>query len=240
MSILFYLIASRSPPGQDCRRQAMKEQMVEKMKYSRRALWKRTATNMPEESEHSYSESKGKHLWKDGGTNRCMAGGRKGRTKAWKEEGSDPRSERKGAEKSNIDPRIYLKRVPKSTKIVPKSTQKAPKTKIRQTKIWINLVKIILDPPWVAISRLSTRSYGALLGPKIEPNSLKKLRKRIQNHSKMEPKMVQNRTRKGGQEEIRKSVKTNTTRWFQNRRKIDQNLCENASKLECSFEGDFF
>ena len=45
-----YLIASRSPPGQDCRRQAMKEQMVEKMKYSRRALWKRTATNMPEES----------------------------------------------------------------------------------------------------------------------------------------------------------------------------------------------
>ena len=53
---LIYLIASRSPPGQDCRRQAMKEQMVEKMKYSRRALWKRTATNMPEESEHSYSK----------------------------------------------------------------------------------------------------------------------------------------------------------------------------------------
>ena len=51
-----YLIASRSPPGQDCRRQARKEQIVEKMKYSRRALWKRTATNMPEESEHSYSE----------------------------------------------------------------------------------------------------------------------------------------------------------------------------------------
>ena len=53
---LNYLIASRSPPGQDCRRQAMKEQMDEKMKYSRRALWKRTATNMPEESEHSYSK----------------------------------------------------------------------------------------------------------------------------------------------------------------------------------------
>ena len=51
-----YLMASRSPPGQDCRRQAMKEQMDEKMKYSRRALWKRTATNMPEESEHSYSK----------------------------------------------------------------------------------------------------------------------------------------------------------------------------------------
>ena len=51
-----YLIASRSPPGQDCRRQAMKEQMDKDMKYSRRALWKRTATNMPEESEHSYSK----------------------------------------------------------------------------------------------------------------------------------------------------------------------------------------
>ena len=32
------------------------EQIDEKMKYSRRALWKRTATNMPEESEHSYSK----------------------------------------------------------------------------------------------------------------------------------------------------------------------------------------
>ena len=51
------------------------------------------------------------------------------------------------AEKSNIDPRIYLKRVPKSIKIVPKSTQKAPKTKIRQTKNQSNLVKMILDTP---------------------------------------------------------------------------------------------
>ena len=76
-----------------------------------------------------------------------MAGGRKGRTKAWKEEGSDPRSERKGAEKSNIDPKICRKRVPESTKIVPKSTQKGPKTKIRQTKNQSNLVKMILDPP---------------------------------------------------------------------------------------------
>ena len=56
MNFGFHLIASRSPPGQDCMRQAMKEQMDGKMKYSRRALWKRTATNMPEESEHSYSK----------------------------------------------------------------------------------------------------------------------------------------------------------------------------------------
>ena len=57
LSVIFlYLIASRSPPGQDYRRQAIKEQMDEKMKYSRRALWKRTATSMPEESEHSYSK----------------------------------------------------------------------------------------------------------------------------------------------------------------------------------------
>ena len=93
------------------------------------------------------TRDKGKHLWKDGGTNRCMAGGRKGRTKAWKEEGSDPRSERKGAEKSNIDPRIYIKRVPKSTKLVPKSTQKGPKTKPRETKNHSNVFKMILDPP---------------------------------------------------------------------------------------------
>ena len=75
---------------------------------------------------------------------------------SWRKEGKNesvkrrrerPTSERKGAEKSNIDPRIYLKRVPKSIKIVPKSTQKAPKTKIRQTKNQSNLVKMILDPP---------------------------------------------------------------------------------------------
>ena len=93
------------------------------------------------------TRDKGKHLWKDGGTNRCMAGGRKGRTKAWKEEGSDPRSERKGAEKSNIDPKICWKRVPESTKIVQKSTQKGPKKKPRETKNHSNVFKMILDPP---------------------------------------------------------------------------------------------
>ena len=76
-----------------------------------------------------------------------MAGGRKGRTNARKEEGSAPRSERKGAEKSNIDPRIYLKRVPTSAKIVSKSTQKDPKKKPRETKNHSNVFKMILDPP---------------------------------------------------------------------------------------------
>ena len=81
------------------------------------------------------------------GPNRCMAGWRKGRTKAWKEEGSDPRSERKGAEKSNIDPKICWKRVPESAKIVQKSTQKGPKKKPRETKNHSNVFKMILDPP---------------------------------------------------------------------------------------------
>ena len=81
------------------------------------------------------------------GPNRCMAGWRKGRTQAWKKEGSDPRSERKGAEKSNIDPKICWKRVPESTKIVQKSTQKGPKKKPRETKNHSNVFKMILDPP---------------------------------------------------------------------------------------------
>ena len=92
------------------------------------------------------SRDEGKNVWKDEGKNRYMDVGRKGRTKGWKEEGIDPTSERKGPEQSNIDPRIYKKRVPKSTKMVPKSTQKGPKTKPRQTKNQSNVFKTILDP----------------------------------------------------------------------------------------------
>ena len=61
----------------------------------------------------------------------------------------------KGAEKSNIDPRIYFKMVPKSTKI--KS----------------NLVKMILDPLGGDFPAIVLQP-GAILGAKIEPNSLKK------------------------------------------------------------------
>ena len=92
------------------------------------------------------SRDEGKNVWKDEGKNRYMDVGRKGRTKGWKEKGIDPTSERKGPEQSNIDPRIYKKRVPKSTKMVPKSTQKGPKTKPRQTKNQSNVFKTILDP----------------------------------------------------------------------------------------------
>ena len=159
-----------------------------------------------------------------------MAGGRKGRTKAWKEEGSDPRSERKGAEKSNIDPKICRKRVPESTKIVPKSTQKGPKTKIRQTKNQSNLVKMILDPAgWrfsgylPAVMELSWVPKSSQIRKKTDAKNRwffdrswkrKKWEKGVQNHSKMEPKMVQNRAQKERQDENGKSVKTNNTLWF--------------------------
>ena len=72
---------------------------------------------------------------------------------------------------------------------------------------------------------------GSLLEPKIEakcekkrdaknrrffyrPWKPKKSEKGAQNHSKMEPKMVQNRTQKEAQEENGKSVKTNNTTRF--------------------------
>ena len=62
--------------------------------------------------------------------------------------------------------------------------------------------------------------------------------------------MVQNRSQKEAQEENGKSVKTNNTTRFQldfccpRRSKIEgrikKNLFENASELECTFEGIFF
>ena len=116
------------------------------------------------------SRDEGKNVWKDEGKNRYMDVGRKGRKKGWKEEGIDPTSERKGPEQSNIDPRIYKKRVPKSTKMVPKSTQKGPKTKPRQTKNQSNVFKTILDPsggrfsgyPFVVREPFGTQNRGKI------------------------------------------------------------------------------
>ena len=97
-----------------------------------------------------------------------MHGWRKeGKNESVKEEGSDPRSERKGAEKSNIDPKICWTRVPESIKIDPKGSQNEDKT----DKKWKQPRQDDLGPPWVAIFQLSGRSYGAFLDLKIQPNS---------------------------------------------------------------------
>ena len=159
-----------------------------------------------------------------------MAGGRKGRTKAWKEEGSDPRSELKGAEKSNIDPKICWKRVPESIKIVQKSTQKGPKKKPRDTQKSQQRLQDDLGPPWGAISRLSWPGQVPSWVPKSSQIrkktdaknrwffdrswKRKKWEKGVQNHSKIESKMVENRAHKERQDENGKSVKTNNTLWF--------------------------
>ena len=176
------------------------------------------------------SRDEGNNVWKDEGKNRYMDVGRKGKTKVWKEEGIDPTSERKGPEQSNIDPRIYKKRVPKSTKMVPKSTQKGPKTKPRQTKNQSNVFKTILDPSGGRFSGyplVVRECFGAQNRGKIRKKTdaknrwffdrswkRKKLEKGSQNHSKMEAKMVQNRSQKEAQEENGKSVKTNNTTRF--------------------------
>ena len=99
-----------------------------------------------DEGRNEGSRDEGRNVWKEEGENRYMDVGRKGRTKAWKEGGIDPTSERKGPEQSNIDPRIYKKREPKSTKMVLKSAQKGPKTKPRETKNQSSVFKTILDP----------------------------------------------------------------------------------------------
>ena len=73
-------------------------------------------------------------------------------TKGWREQC------RKGAETSNIDPKIYRKRVPKLTKTVPKSTQKGPKTKSRHTRNQSKVFKMILDSPGGRFSRYGGRA----------------------------------------------------------------------------------
>ena len=183
-----------------------------------------------DEGRNEGSRDEGRNVWKEEGENRYMDVGRKGRTKAWKEGGIDPTSERKGAEKSNIDPRIYKKRVPKSTKMVPKSTQKGPKTKPRQTTNQSNVFKTILDPSGGRFPGYRTvvrEPFGVQNRGKIRkktdakdrwffdrPWKPNKLEKGSQNHSKMKPKLVQHRTQKEAQEKNGKSVKTNNTTRF--------------------------
>ena len=87
-----------------------------------------------------------------------------------------------------------------------------------------------LGPPWGAISRLSCPGQVPSWVPKSSQIrkktdaknrwffdrswKRKKWEKGVQNHSKMMPKMVQNRPQKERQEENGKSVKTNNTLWF--------------------------
>ena len=70
-----------------------------------------------------------------------------------------------------------------------------------------------------------------------------------QNHSKIDPKMLQNRLQKGAEAKHRKSVKTNNTPSFlvhfcyPRASKIQQNSLksgvENEIKIKCDFEVDF-
>ena len=112
------------------------------------------------------------------------------------------------------------------TKIDPKGSQNEDKTdkKSKQRR------QDDLGHPWGVIFRLSCAGQVPSCVPKysqIRKKSdakndwffdrlwkRKKSEKGIQNHSKMEPKMVQNRTQKGGEEENGKSVKTNNARRF--------------------------
>ena len=86
-----------------------------------------------------------------------------------------------------------------------------------------------LGPPWGAISRLSWSSQVPCWVPKCQirqksdaknrwffcrPWERKNWERGIQNHSKMESKMVQNRAQKERQKENGKSVKANNSPWF--------------------------
>ena len=124
------------------------------------------------------SRDERKNVWKDEGKNRYMDVGRKGRTKGWKEEGIDPTGERKGPEQSNIDPRIYKKRGPKSTKVVAKSPQKGPKTKPRETTNQSSVFKTILDPSGGRFPHFCVVA-GSLLEAQIEAKFVKTLMQKI-------------------------------------------------------------
>ena len=127
----------------------------------------------------------------------------------------DPTSERKGPEQSNIDPRIYKKRVPKSTKMVPKSTQKGPKTKPRQTKNQSNVFKAILDPPGGRFPGYPTVVQGPL-GVQNRAKFVKKLMQKIvdfliglgsEKHEKKESKTIPKWTPRCSKIEPRRKLK---------------------------------
>ena len=112
------------------------------------------------------------------------------------------------------------------TKIDPKGPQNEDKTDKKSEQ----RLQDDLGPPWGAIFPLGRQSWSTIWKPKSSqirkkndaenhrffdrPWNRKKWEKGIQNHSNMEPKMVQNRSQKEAQEETGKSVKKNNTTRF--------------------------
>ena len=157
----------------------------------------------------------------------------------WREEGKNEsvkrRRERsqkwaKRGRKIKHRPQNLLKKGAKidqnRAKIDPKGFQNEDKTDKNQS----NVVKMILDPPgWrfpgygLVVMELSWVPKSSQIRKKSDAKNRwffdrswkrKKWEKGVQNHSKMEPKMVQNRAQKERQEENGKSVKTNNALWF--------------------------
>ena len=118
---------------------------------------------------------------KDPGMKGGMYEKRKGKIDTWMQEG---REERKHEKKEGSIPQVSEKG-PKNPTSTPESTKKGAKIDQNGAKIdpkgSQNEAKTDkkskqprqddLGPPWVAISRLWSRSYGAFLGPKIKQNS---------------------------------------------------------------------
>ena len=165
----------------------------------------------------------------------------KGKIDTWMQEGREERNDEK---KKGSIPQVSEKgpnnqtSTPESTKngaeiskncakIDPKGSQNEAKTDKKSEQ----RLQGDLGLPWGAISRLSCPGQVPSWVPKssqIRKKSNAKIRryfdrpwkrrkseKGAQNHSKMEPKMVQNRAQKEAQEETGKSVKTNNTIRFQ-------------------------
>ena len=182
------------------------------------------------EKRRKGSKDERKNVWKDEGKNWYMDVGRKGRTKEWKEEGIDPTGERKGPEQSNIDPRIYKKEGRNQPKWCQNRPKRVPKRSQERQQITATSSRwswtppgerfpaypvVAMDPSWVLKSRQMCKKSDA-------KNrwffyrcwKQQKWEKGVQNHSKMKPKMVQNRAQKERQDENGKSVKSNNPPWF--------------------------
>ena len=161
------------------------------------------------------------------------------RRKDWRKEGKNERMKtrrersRKWAKRGHQikhRPQNLIKKGAKidqnRAKIDPKGSQNEDKTdkKLKQPR------QDDLGPPWGRIFRLSWAGQVPSWVPKSSQirkktdaknhwffdrsSKGKKWEKGVQNHSKIEPKMVQNRAQKERQDENGKSVKTNNTPWF--------------------------
>ena len=149
--------------------------------------------------------------------------------KCEKKKGAIPEVSEKGPKNQTSNPKLLKKgaRIDQNrAKIDPNGSQnKAKRDKKSQQRLQDDL-----GPPWGAISRLSCPGQVPSWVPKssqirkksdaknrcffYRPWKRKKWEKGVQNHSRMESKMVQNRARKETQDENGKSVKTNNTPWF--------------------------